>query len=339
MNWFSAVRNIANRFDLDRFKRWMWLRTLYLKFRLPVRFPLILNIEPTNRCNLACSMCPRSISNRPVTDIDEKLFALLVEELRREGPILKVFLQKDGEPLLHPKIAKMVEMLSDAHAAKSIGIITNGTLLTDDMFADLAAAGLDDLIISIDAIDPAGYEKLKGANAYERVVANVERAIALKREHNLTLPLIKARMVARRGHEAEVEAFRQRWTGKADLVDITPYHTWLGAVGDERCYGRDGRYPCSLLWYTGIVNSDGRVSPCCIDYDCSGTIGSVGEGGFKAIWNGKALRELRLKHLRGAYGETAICGNCEYWLIKENIGAWLRRINRISNTFNDGGGL
>jgi len=324
--------------DLDLFKRWMWLRTLYLKWRLPVRYPLILNIEPTNRCNLACAMCPRSISGRPVVDMEWGLFERIVGELKREGPILKVFLQKDGEPLLHPKIANMVESLVDARAAKSISIITNGTLLSEDMFADLAAAGLDDLIVSIDAVEPAGYEKLKGANAYERVVANVDRAIAMKREHNLKKPLIKARMVERRGHAADVEAFRRRWAGKADMVDITPYHTWIGAVGDERCYGRDGRYPCSLLWYTGIVNSDGQVSPCCIDYECRGSLGRVGEGGFKEIWNGKALHELRMKHLKGEFGETAICGNCEYWLIKEDIGAWLRRIYRISNTPATGGG-
>jgi len=63
----------------------------------------------------------------------------------------------------------------------------------------------------------------------------------------------------------------------------------------------------------------------------------VGEGGFKEIWNGKALHDLRMKHLRGEYGKTAICGNCEYWLIKEDIGAWLRRIYRVSNTPATGG--
>lgn len=315
----------------------MWLRTLYLKWRLPVRFPMILNIEPTNRCNLSCSMCPRSTSGRPVMDLEWGLFERLVEELKREGPILKVFLQKDGEPLLHPKIAKMVEMLKDANAAKSISIITNGTLLNEDMFADLAAAGLDDLIVSIDAVDESGYKKLKGANLYSRVVENVERAVAMKREHNLEKPYIKARMVARRGHEAEIEEFKRKWTGKADMVDITPFHTWLGAVGDERCYGRDGRYPCALLWYTGIINSDGRVSPCCIDYECRGTLGTIGDGGFSAIWNGKALKDLRMRHLKGDYDKTAICGSCEYWLIKEDIGAWLRRIYRVTKRSETGG--
>lgn len=315
--------------DLDRFKRWMGLRTLYLKWVLPLRFPLILNIEPTNRCNLACRMCPRAGSRRRVTDLDWGLFERLVAELAREGPILKVFLQKDGEPLLHPRLAEMVARLRAANAARRISIITNGTLLTEEQFVRLAEAGLHDLIVSIDAVDPANYLHLKGADAYERVTANVRRAAELKRRHGWRFPEIKARLVARRGREAEVDTFRRLWTGVVDFVDITPYHTWLGAVQDERAYGGAPRYPCALLWYTGVINADGRVSPCCIDYDQKGDLGPIGEGGFAAIWNGPALRRLRRLHLEGAYDRTAICGPCEYWLIKENLGAWLRRKYRL----------
>ncbi|NLI75103.1 MAG: radical SAM protein [Candidatus Riflebacteria bacterium] len=311
--------------DLDRFKRWMGLRTLYLKWTLPLRFPLILNIEPTNRCNLACRMCPRAISHRPVTDLDWGLFERLADELGRHGPILKVFLQKDGEPLCHPRLAEMVALLREVRAARRLSVITNGTLLTEDRFAALAEAGLHDLIVSIDATNPTDYQALKGLDAYDRVVANVERALALKRRHGWRFPEIKARLVARQGHETEIEAFRHQWEGKADFVDITPYHTWLGAVKDERAYGGRPRYPCALLWYTGVVNADGRVSPCCIDFNLEGDLGRVGEGGFAAIWNGPALRRLRRAHIEGDYRRTAICGPCEYWLIKEDLGSWLRR--------------
>jgi hypothetical protein len=157
----------------------------------------------------------------------------------------------------------------------------------------------------------------------------VRRAAELKRRHGWRFPEIKARLVARRGRQAEVDTFRRLWTGVADFIDITPYHTWLGAVQDERAYGGAPRYPCALLWYTGVINADGRVSPCCIDYDQKGDLGPIGEGGFAAIWNGPALRRLRRLHLEGAYDRTAICGPCEYWLIKENLGAWLRRKYRL----------
>jgi len=311
--------------DLDRFKRWMRLRTLYLKWALPLAYPIIMNIEPTNRCNLACKMCPRSFSHRPVVDLDWGLFEQLAAELGREGPILKVFLQKDGEPLLHPRISEMVSRLNEVRAAQRIGIITNGTFLTADLFSALSKAGLHDLIVSIDAVNPADYKSLKGVDAYDRVVENIERAISIKRERGWRFPEIKARLVARQGRGDEVAKFKRFWSQKADFVDITPFHTWLGAVPDERCYQKGNRYPCALLWYTGVVNADGKVSPCCIDYNQEGELGSIGSGGFREIWNGPGLRRLRRKHLQGRYDRTAICEKCEYWLIKENIGRWLRR--------------
>lgn len=316
--------------DLDRFKRLIWLRRLYLKTVLPLDFPIIMNIEPTNRCNLACTMCPRAESGRPLADLEWGVFERLCDELAVEGPIRRVFLQKDGEPLLHPRLAEMVERLKVKRAANSVAIITNGTLLTSRRFEALAAAGLDDLIISLDAVDPTAYASLKGADRYAEVVGNIEAALAIKRSKGWRKPLIKARMVDRAGHAAEVEAFRRRWEGVADAVDITPYHTWIGAVDDCRTYTVRDRYPCSLLWYTGIVNADGTVSPCCIDYSCRGVLGRLGEGGFKAIWNGAALNRLRRQHLLRRYGETAICGPCDYWLIKEDLGAWLRRKHRLS---------
>jgi organic radical activating enzyme len=316
--------------DLDLMKRWMSFRTWYLKAVLPLPYPAILNIEPTNRCNLACTMCPRSGSSRAISDLPWETFETLCQELKREGPILKVFLQKDGEPLLHPRIVDMVRRLREVNAARAISIITNGTLLTPALFESLAKAGLHDLIVSIDACDSASYRSLKGADRFELVTHNVQAASALKKKHGWRYPLIKARMVARKHHEADVAAFKSQWKSTADAVDITPYHTWMGTVKDERCYERQDRYPCALLWYTGIINSDGRGSPCCIDFDQAGAFPLIGTSGFRATWNGPALRQLRMQHLLGRYQDTAICSQCEYWLIKENLGSWLRRKFRVA---------
>ncbi len=317
-------------FDLERLKRWMGLRSWYLKAVLPLTYPLILNIEPTNRCNLACTFCPRAISGRPHADLPWPLFETIAAELGRVGPILRVFLQKDGEPLLHPRIVDMVARLRTVRAARTISIITNGTLLDEALFLRLAEAGLTDVIVSLDAVERSEYRALKGADRFDLVEQNVRTAVALKRQRGLNTPSIKVRMVARQGHEHQVELFRQRWQGQADAVDITPYHTWMGAVRDERCYSGGERYPCALLWYTGVINADGRVSPCCIDYAERGTFARVGPDGFGPIWRGHALERLRRLHVEGRYHDTPVCGPCEYWQIKENLGSWLRRKYRVS---------
>lgn len=314
--------------DIDKLKRMMWLRKLYLKAVLPLEYPMILNIEPTNRCNLSCNFCPRKISKRPVVDLDWNTFLKIANELKKEGPILRIFLQKDGEPLLYPRIVDMVQALVSVNAAKRIGIISNGTLLTPKLFKELAEAGLHDLIISIDAVDANEYKELKGADFYGKVVENIELAMSYKKKNGLKTPLIKARMVARKGCDSKINEFTKFWKNRVDMVDITPFHTWIGAVEDERCYSTTKRYPCPLLWYTGIINSDGTVSPCCIDYNCDGVLDRI-KSGFKAIWNGKAINKLRKIHLNEDYEKSGICEKCEYWQIKEDIGKWLKRKYKV----------
>ncbi|MBF0547487.1 MAG: radical SAM protein [Candidatus Riflebacteria bacterium] len=319
-----------NNFDLDKFKRILGLRELFLKMILPLKFPIILNIEPTNRCNLSCTICPRRFSIRKIVDMDWQIFEKIAVEVARNGPILKIFLQKDGEPLLFPKIGEMVSCLKSLNAAKNVSIISNGTMLNPDLFISLSKAGLDDLIISIDAVEPNSYFGLKGRDCFDQVRRNFLEAAKLKKEMRLTNPRLKARMVERKGRGAETEEFRKIWYSVADAVDITPYHTWMDSVNDYRVYETNKeRYPCSLLWYTGIINSDQTVSPCCIDYDCKGVLGKIDSGGFSAIWNGKNLRKLRMRHLLEEYSRTKICEYCQYWLIKENLKCWLKRKYRV----------
>ncbi|MBF0406799.1 MAG: radical SAM protein [Candidatus Riflebacteria bacterium] len=316
--------------DLDKFKRSLGLRELFLKTILPLKYPIILNIEPTNRCNLSCTFCPRKISKRKLADIQWIDFEKIAQEAADNGPIYKIFLQKDGEPLLHPKIVEMVQCLKSLNSARNVTIISNGTLLNGDLFTSLAKAGLNDIIISVDAVDARSYSELKGRDCYHTVKKNLEEAARIKNISGFKGPRIKARMVERKGHEIEKEVFSQIWSGIADSVDITPFHTWMNSVEDQRTYTSSiERYPCSLLWYTGIINADLSVSPCCIDYNCAGVIGSLEHSNFYSVWNGREFNNLRRNHLFSEYSNTRICGSCQYWLIKENLGKWFRRKYRI----------
>ena len=119
----------------------------------------------------------------------------------------------------------------------------------------------------------------------------------------------------------------KKWTGITDSVDVIPFHTWKGVVGDMSSEGIPNikRYPCSLLWYTAVINWDGKLSPCCVDYDESGDLGSINDNDLYYHWNGPKLEELRQTHILGHFEEGHLCRDCEYWRIKEDIGKWLKK--------------
>lgn len=88
------------------------------------RFPLVLMLEPTFRCNLVCAGCGRIREYHDVLDrwlsVEECLEA--AEECA--APVVSI---TGGEPLLHPEIASIVAGL--AARKRFVYLCTNGILL------------------------------------------------------------------------------------------------------------------------------------------------------------------------------------------------------------------
>ena len=80
-------------------------------------------VEITNRCNLACSFCPKT--KRAPRTMSAQEFGLVLSRL--EGYVQYVYLHVMGEPLLHPELTTLLA-LAKARDMK-ICITTNGTLL------------------------------------------------------------------------------------------------------------------------------------------------------------------------------------------------------------------
>lgn len=80
-------------------------------------------VEITNRCNLACSFCPKT--KRAPRTMSAQEFDLILSRL--EGYVQYVYLHVMGEPLLHPELTTLFA-LAKARNMK-ICITTNGTLL------------------------------------------------------------------------------------------------------------------------------------------------------------------------------------------------------------------
>lgn len=308
-------------------KKSMFLRELFLKMKLPMDFPYILNIEPTNACNLNCMMCPREKSKRKVGFISIDLYKKIIDECANHKKLFRLFLQKDGEPLLHPDIVEMVRYAKEKKVAKHVSIITNGVALKEELAEGLIKAGLDEIIFSIDTTDPQKYIKIKGKDHLEKVEKNIENLIKIRSSLKAKNPYIHARIINMNLSEEELTSFRNRWA-IADDIDLIPFHTWHSAIEGELTYKKNGkdikRYPCSLLWYTGVINWDGEFSLCCIDYNSDGIVGDVNNQTVHEIWNGEEMRKIRKYHIDGEYDKIKICSKCEYWLIKEDIGDFLR---------------
>ena len=116
------------------------------------RFPALLQVETTTRCNMRCAMCVKSADGCriPEAHMPMELFTRIEPALPHcQGLVLNGI----GEPLAHPDI---VEMAAFAHEHLPqdawLGFQTNGLLLTPELAGSLVQAGVDTVCLSVDAI-------------------------------------------------------------------------------------------------------------------------------------------------------------------------------------------
>jgi GTP 3',8-cyclase len=160
-------------------------------------------ISVTDRCNFRCQYCMPA-EGLPWLQRDS---LLTYEEIARLVRILGAMGVHDvrltgGEPLVRKELWRLVEMLSANPDVHDLSLTTNGYLL-EAQVADLVAAGLERVNVSLDALAEDAFFRLTRRHALPRVLAGLEAAQA----HPELRP-IKVNAVALRGFtEDEVLRF------------------------------------------------------------------------------------------------------------------------------------
>jgi radical SAM protein with 4Fe4S-binding SPASM domain len=133
--------------------------------------PAELYIEPTNRCNSLCETCVRTFGKlEPLRDLTLDEFQYLVDQV----PLLRrVVLHGVGEPLLNHDLPAMITHLKRRPNAPHVLFNSNAILLTDEWQEALLESNLDEYRISCDAAQPELYARIRGVDAFDRMVTNV----------------------------------------------------------------------------------------------------------------------------------------------------------------------
>src|ERR1700720_538447 len=191
-----------------------------------------LRISVMDRCNFRCPYCmPRETYNEKYRflgsherlSFDEivrltRLFAQLgVRKLRLTG----------GEPLLRANLADLIGDLTAIPGIEDIALTTNGVLL-GKYAAELKAAGLKRITVSLDSLDPAVFARMSGGfGGVAEVLNGIEHA------QRSGLEPIKVNAVVQRGvndHTALDLVDRFRGTGVIvrfiEYMDVGNRNEW-----------------------------------------------------------------------------------------------------------------
>jgi hypothetical protein len=279
------------------------------------RLPDIVQIESTNLCNAKCVFCPRDEMHRRQGVMEMDLFKKVVDECAALG-ITHVRVHNYGEPFLDKQLVEKVRY-AKSKGIQEVGMISNGSLITEELARGMIEAGLDAINISVDAAGKEVFEKTRIHLSYDDVVGNIRALHRIRMELGKRRPKLILSFV-RQNNSADEQAFIREWGALADKIHITDLHNWAGTLNDRT----DVRFPCYRLWQTFTVLWDGRVSLCCADFDGRHILGDLRTSTIARIWNAPAYRAARREHLDS--GGPEICRSCD--LPKKDSPLWVKRL-------------
>ena len=190
------------------------------KLERPVRD---LRISVTDRCNFRCTYCmPKELFGKDHVFLprDELLSFDEISHLVRvftERGVEKVRIT-GGEPLLRKDVEKLVGMIRSVDGVEDLTLTTNASLLVRKARA-LAAAGLDRVTVSLDALDDPTFQRM---NDVGFPVAAVLEGIEAAAESGLGP--IKINAVVQRGvNDHAVIDMARHFRGTGHIVRFIEY--------------------------------------------------------------------------------------------------------------------
>jgi radical SAM protein with 4Fe4S-binding SPASM domain len=283
------------------------------------RPPAVLHVEPTNVCNLACTVCPHGAARRGIIPPIRRKKGFMSPETFRavlEGcgeAIGSMDLYLHGEPFLHEGLAAMAAAARERGIA--VNLFSNG--LAEDMDRKVEAvleAQPVSICLSMDLISREGYRRYKGEDLYERACENFSRIAECFRRTKTKTKLI-LRSIYSDETEAQVRRFlEERFSCEAlHGIQITHPFPWPGRRDAEVLSARLARRHanvCPQVWNAINVLWDGTVVPCSYDYEGLCPVGNVRETPVREMVNAPAMRRFRRRHLFGRRRSIGMCRDC-----------------------------
>lgn len=269
-------------------------------------FPLQIRIENTNLCNAHCTICPREQLTRQKGIMDMELFSKIITQLA-VGGTKEVHLQGYGEPFLDKTIIDKIKI------AKAAGIpytfmVTNASLLDDNLCGQLLNSGLDKLKISFYGTNESEYEDIHKGLSFDKVKANVERLISMKKGVKKKKPVISVKYI---GEISKFFVFLTQW-GLKTTVSLARLHNYgYGRKFNAPAVSKKNRKCPIVSRPITQVLWNGLVVPCCYDFDGRIVLGDLKTESVIDVWNGDKYNNFRKLHKNREYEKLPICLNCD----------------------------
>jgi MoaA/NifB/PqqE/SkfB family radical SAM enzyme len=140
------------------------------------RGPSHVELDLTDRCNVACYFCNQQ-DVRTKEQISWEHLERLIDELAGSG-LKSVRLSGGGDPLAHRDVGRVMDHLH-GHGVVVDNLTTNGALLTPELAGRLVKYKAREVIFSLNAVDENDYARMMQVKppVFHKVIANIRNLI------------------------------------------------------------------------------------------------------------------------------------------------------------------
>ncbi len=310
------------------FSSWSYLiRAIEIKGR-----PMNITIEPSSYCNLECPVCETGagILGRANQLMQFNNFKIVVDKVYSHTNTLMLYFM--GETFLNKNAYEMIRY------AKQKGIpfittCTNGDVVNPEK---LVKSGLDEVSFQIGGMTQETHSVYRIGSNLATVLKNLEDTIKFRDEFGSDLT-VSCGFILMKHNEHEVETFNTQMAkigvdnavvigacvrtveqGREMLPSDTTYWEYDPDAFSNGILIPRKRLPsgCPWIYYSLVVQADGKVTPCCRDPKGTMVMGNLLERELGEIWNGLKFQNFRKKLLENQK-DMDICSLCSgYWVSK-----------------------
>ena len=327
---YNYLRNLRNE---KLFTPSNLLRIFGILIRRPLIGPLKVNIDITDKCDMHCIMCWYHSPYLEKGNSANKDFFTPLERIKSLAKELKsiktkiVMLCGEGEPLLHPHIEEMVEILR-ANSLE-VEIMTNAHYLDKKRIDYFSKAGLKKIIVSLHTADFDTFNMirpLKTKEDFEIIMGNLLYLKSVRSHKNIPQFFI-INVISHLNYHAVDKMAKLAEDLKVDKIIFKPLMLSSGLPEDlklpceaidllieklqkissktiipnniqdykitlKKIYsGKNFSLTCHIPFSQSVISLDGDIIGCV--YAKEHNLGNINESSFANIWFGQKYSEFR----------------------------------------------
>jgi radical SAM protein with 4Fe4S-binding SPASM domain len=261
--------------------------------------PLNADIELSAVCNLACPFCfladPTHKQDKRFMDLD--LAIRTINEAHKIGvPALKFNWR--GEGTLNPNFTRIVEYAASLESFHELLLNTNGNFGEQALDGVLACTKV---MYSLDSAREDTYKQIRIGGDLLKILGNISKTI--KGGHK---NIWVRRVVTDLNKHEDFKGDVRRLFGND--VKVSEHYVFERAKKGQKRPSK--RLYCGYPSQRLVVAVDGKVYPCCVDYDCTMMMGVAPD--LMGAWKSPRMEALRRTLKVGALPKT--CQNCTSWM-------------------------